>query len=371
MLVDGVDVRDVDPDRCAARWRWCPTTPSCSPPRCATTSPTPARTPATRRWSGRRAAPAWPSSSRTCPRATTRCVGERGAHAVRRPAPARGDRPGAARRAAHPRPRRRHLQRGRHHREPHQGRALRGDGGPHHLRDRPPSVHDRPGRRGRGARGRARSRRTAPTASCSRPRRSTARSPRRACPTRCSSPQDPVEREVAGAVRRRLDRRLELIRRQEDQRTRKLRDLRRRCCGRTARMVVLMLWSLLVVGHRGVARAALPRRPSAIDDGIMQKDVAHAQVIVVAVRGRRALVNWGATYAQTYLSTGSASARSRTSASRCSPTCSGSRSASTRATTTGVLISRLTNDVRGARPARHRRHGDALLVRADADRQRP
>ena len=44
-------------------------------------------------------------------------------------------------------------------------------------------------------------------------------------------------------------------------------------------------------------------------------------------------------------SAGSASARSRTCASRCSPTCSRCRSASTRATATGVIISRMTNDV--------------------------
>ena len=55
--------------------------------------------------------------------------------------------------AAHPDPRRRHLERGRHHRGPDQGRAGRGDGGPHHVRDRPPPVHDLPGRRDRGARG--------------------------------------------------------------------------------------------------------------------------------------------------------------------------------------------------------------------------
>ena len=46
VLVDGADVRDVDLEaRCAARSRWSPTTPSCSRPRCARTSPTRAPTP--------------------------------------------------------------------------------------------------------------------------------------------------------------------------------------------------------------------------------------------------------------------------------------------------------------------------------------
>ena len=49
VLVDGVDVRDLDPATCAARWPWSPTTRSCSPRRCATTSPMPARTRAPRR----------------------------------------------------------------------------------------------------------------------------------------------------------------------------------------------------------------------------------------------------------------------------------------------------------------------------------
>ena len=109
-------------------------------------------------------------------------------HPLRRPAPARGHRPRAAGRAAHPDPRRRHLQRGRHHREPHQGRARRGHGGAHHLRDRPPALHHRPGRRGRGARGRRDRGARHPRRAAGGPRRSTGRSPRRACPTRCSSP---------------------------------------------------------------------------------------------------------------------------------------------------------------------------------------
>ena len=109
------------------------------------------------------------------------------AHPERRPAPAGRDRARAAGRAAHPDPRRRDLERGRHHREPHQGGARGGHGGTDHLRDRPPALHHRPRRRDRGARGRARLPRAARTTSCSRSPSSTARSPRRACPTRCSS----------------------------------------------------------------------------------------------------------------------------------------------------------------------------------------
>ena len=57
-------------------------------------------------------------SSTTCPTGYDTLVGERGLHALGRPAPARRDRPRAARRPAHPDPRRRDLERRRHHREP-------------------------------------------------------------------------------------------------------------------------------------------------------------------------------------------------------------------------------------------------------------
>ena len=121
-----------------------------------------------------------------------------GADAVGRPAPAPGDRAGAAGRPAHPDPRRRDLLGGRLHRAGDQGGAARGDGGADDVRDRPPPLDHRAGRRDRRAR--ARRDRCAGRhdelrgglASC------TARSWRRACPTRCSSPRSRVEREVAG-----------------------------------------------------------------------------------------------------------------------------------------------------------------------------
>ena len=118
--------------------------------------------------------------------------------ALRRPAPAPRDRPRAARRPAHPRPRRRHLERRRLDRAADQAGAARGDGGPHDVRDRPPPLDDRARRRDRRARARPRSSRTARTTSCSSSPSSTARSSRRACPTRSSSTRKPLEPQVAG-----------------------------------------------------------------------------------------------------------------------------------------------------------------------------
>ena len=145
--IDGVDVRDLDPARCArtialvpedgflfsatvarehrlraARTR--PSTRSSAPPAGAD-RPTSSRAARRLRHAGRRARP----------------------DAVGRPAPAGRDRARAARRPAHPDPRRRDRARRRDHRARDQGRAARGDGGAHHLRDRPPAVDDRAGRR--------------------------------------------------------------------------------------------------------------------------------------------------------------------------------------------------------------------------------
>ncbi len=72
----------------------------------------------------------------------------------------------------------------------------------------------------------------------------------------------------------------------------------------------------------------------AIDDGIDRHDV-HTLVLVVIAFLVSALLVWAATYAQTYLVGWSGSARSRTCASASSPTCSASRSASTRAAPPG------------------------------------
>ena len=107
--------------------------------------------------------------------------------AVRRAAPADRDRAGAAGRSADPRPRRRDLVGRRDDRARDQGRAARGDGGPHDVRDRPPALDDRPGRRHRRARARAASSRAAITRRCCASPRCTRRSPPRACRTRSSS----------------------------------------------------------------------------------------------------------------------------------------------------------------------------------------
>ncbi len=79
-----------------------------------------------------------------------------------------------------------------------QGRAARGDGGAHDLRDRPPAVDDRARRRDRRARGRPDRRARHARGAARGLARSTARSSRRACPTRCSSTAWTAEREVAG-----------------------------------------------------------------------------------------------------------------------------------------------------------------------------
>ena len=124
------------------------------------------------------------------------------ADALRRPAPARRDRPRAAGRAAHPDPGRRHLQRGRHHRGQDQGRAVRGDGGPHHVRDRPPDVHDLPGRRDHRARGGADHGPRHPRGAGRAVAASTARSPSGPCPTRRCWPGPSRARRWRGCERR-------------------------------------------------------------------------------------------------------------------------------------------------------------------------
>ena len=93
-------------------------------------------------------------------------VGERGLTLSRRPAPADRDRPRVPGRPADPHPRRRHVVGRRLDRARDQGRAARGDGGPHDVRDRPPAVHHRAGRRHRRARARPRSSRAGRTTSC-------------------------------------------------------------------------------------------------------------------------------------------------------------------------------------------------------------
>ena len=82
-------------------------------------------------------------------------VGERGLTLQRRPAPADRDRARLPGRPARADPRRRDVLGRRHHRARDQGRAARGHGGPHDVRDRPPALDDRAGRRHRRARARA------------------------------------------------------------------------------------------------------------------------------------------------------------------------------------------------------------------------
>jgi ABC-type multidrug transport system fused ATPase/permease subunit len=98
-------------------------------------------------------------------------------------------------------------------------------------------------------------------------------------------------------VRARLTTLWHLIRRQEDQRVRKLRGLLDLL--RPYRMrVILMLVCLLAGTAAGLAPPYLAGR--AIDSGIKNHDVSALDVIAILFAAS-ALINWGATYAQTYL----------------------------------------------------------------------
>ncbi len=121
-------------------------------------------------------APRRTSSSRSLPQGYDTQVGERGLTLSGRAAPAAGDRAGAAGGPAGADPGRRHLLGGRLHRAEHQGGARRGDGGSHDVRDRPPPLDDRAGRRDRGARPRPTWSPRGRTPNCCRAPRCTARS---------------------------------------------------------------------------------------------------------------------------------------------------------------------------------------------------
>jgi ABC-type multidrug transport system fused ATPase/permease subunit len=98
-------------------------------------------------------------------------------------------------------------------------------------------------------------------------------------------------------VRARLTTLWHLIRRQEDQRVRKLRGLLDLL--RPYRMrVILMLLCLLAGTAAGLAPPYLAGR--AIDSGIKNHDVSALDVIAILFAAS-ALINWGATYGQTYL----------------------------------------------------------------------
>ena len=215
------------------------------------------------------------------------------AHALGRAAPARGDRPGTARRAAHPHPRRRHLERRRDHREPHQGGTARGHGGPHHVRDRAPALHDRARRRG----GRARER----------PSRG-ARQPRPAGRRLAALPRDRGEGTAGSGLphpRRSRARgggpvsARQIFRavRGEPRRLGKLRHLLTLLRPYRGRVIVMLL-ALLVA----TAAALVPPYLAglAIDAGIDEGDLNALTLILIAFVAA-ALINWGATYVQTYL----------------------------------------------------------------------
>ena len=184
---------------CAARSRSSATTPSCSRRASPRTSPT--RDPEARREEIEQAARRAQADEfiTRLPQGYETQVGERGLTvsggqrqrlAIARALlaePARAD------------PRRRHLLGGRLDRAEHQAGAGRGDGGTHDLRDRPPPLDDRTGRRDRGARPRPASSRTEATRSCSRSPRCTARSCRDSGAARPRVPRrdasEPGERE--------------------------------------------------------------------------------------------------------------------------------------------------------------------------------
>jgi ABC-type multidrug transport system fused ATPase/permease subunit len=98
-------------------------------------------------------------------------------------------------------------------------------------------------------------------------------------------------------VRARLTTLWHLIRRQEDQRVRKLRGLLDLLRPYRLR-VILMLACLLAGTAAGLAPPYLAGR--AIDSGIKNHDVSALDVIAILFAAS-ALINWGATYGQTYL----------------------------------------------------------------------
>jgi ATP-binding cassette subfamily B protein len=98
-------------------------------------------------------------------------------------------------------------------------------------------------------------------------------------------------------VRERLTSLWQLIRRQEDQRARKLRGMLELL--RPYRLRVAVMFAFLLAGTAaGLAPPYLAGR--AIDTGIKNQDFAALDLIVVLFMVS-AVVNWGATYAQTYL----------------------------------------------------------------------
>src|SRR3954451_9792989 len=224
--------------------------------------------------------------------------------ALRRPAPAHRDRPRVPRRPAHPDPRRRDLERRRLHRAGDQGRAARGDGGAHDVRDRPSPVDDLARRRDRGARGR-RAARARPPRRAARDLRPVPRD-RREGPPRPGVPHPQAGRaQGGGAVTTGAEAARAATRRD---------DLRRRLRGTGGRgrklrgLIVLLgpyklrvaaMFVALVLGT-AASLAPAPLAKTAIDSGILKGDERTLNLVVAAFIAS-ALVVWAATFAQTYL----------------------------------------------------------------------
>ena len=203
------------------------------------------------------------------------------------------DRAGAARRSPDPRARRRHQLGRRLDRAGDQGRAARGDGRAHDVRDRAPAVDDRAGRRDRRARGRPdrRARHARPAARAQR----AVRGDRREGPARPGVPQP----QAAGGGGRAVTRRDEIVARWRATggRGRKLRGLL--VLLRPYRARTLLMFAALLAGT-AAALAPPPLAKLAIDNGIVPGDLETLTWVVVAFLVS-ALVYWGATYVQTYL----------------------------------------------------------------------
>ena len=128
-----------------------------------------------------------------------------------------------------------------------------------------------------------------------------------------------------------------------------------------------MLVALLVATAAALAPPYLAGR--AIDDGIRDKDTGALTVILVAFVAA-ALVNWGATYVQTYLINWVGQRALQDLRLQLFDHLQRLSIGFYSRNRTGVLISRLTNDVQALDQLVTDGHPDAVLVDADADRHR-
>ena len=111
-----------------------------------------------------------------------------------------------------------------------------------------------------------------------------------------------------------------------------------------------------------------PTSPSSRSTTASRPATCDALNLIVAAFVVAALVYWGATYLQTYLVGWVGQRALQDLRLRIFSHLQRQSIGFFSRRKTGVLISRLTNDVAGARPARHGRHRDALLEHADAGR---